>query len=319
MIEYLLSFLFLTALGYIYDKYRSKMDVYDETENEILIRKYLLNDTFTPNNKPPLWIYINKEKNSRNWLSFGSRSSYDLNQPYLYVTLRSILNKSNNDFNVCIINDNSIHKLLPAWSIDLNKLSEPIKSHYRDLAMAKILYNYGGFVVPPSYLALNDLSQIYYSGIQDKGCFVCEMPSNSILTSVKNTQPSIEFMGCIKKHKAVRDICNHLEKINSKDCTLEQDFDGTIERNLNELILNNQINKISGKTIGTLDKYDNPITIHELLGSSYIDFNDNLHGIFIPQDKILKHSKYQWFARLNEEQIYKGNTIIGKYLLTSNE
>jgi len=318
MIEYIITFLLLTAVGYLYDKYRSKMDVYDETENEILIREYLLNETYTPNNKPPLWIYVNSETNSRNWSSFGSRSNNDLNQPYLYITLRSIINRSNNDFNVCIINDNSIHKLLPAWSIDLHKLAEPCKSHYRDLALAKILYNYGGFVVPPTYLALNDLYELYYTGIQNKGCFVCELPSDSVLTGVKNTQPSMKFMGCTKQHPNVKDLCNKLEKVNSKDYTMEQDFDGSIERILNDYIMKGTIHKVGGKIVGSLDKYNEPITIHELLGSSYIDFCDNIHGIYIPQNDILIRSKYQWFARSSEEQIYKGTTIIGKYMLTSN-
>ena len=46
---------------------------------------------------------INYEKNSRDWDSFLSRSSNDLNLPYYYFTLRSIISKNSNDFNICII------------------------------------------------------------------------------------------------------------------------------------------------------------------------------------------------------------------------
>lgn len=319
MIKYIVTFLLLTALGYLYDKYRSKMDVYDETENEKLIRKYLLNETYAPNNKPPLWIYITHETNARKWSSYGSRTSNNLNQPYLNITLKSIINNSNDDFNVCILNDDSIHKVLPAWSINMDKLADPLKCHFRNLALAKLLYNYGGMIVPPSYLALNKMSDLYHSGINNTGCFVSELPSKSILTTVKDTQPSMKLMGCTKQHPVLKDLCQQLEKINSKDNTNEQDFNGDIERLLNKYILNNNIEKVNGKITGCLDEYDESITINELMGTSYINFSNNLHGIYIPQCDILKRNKYEWFARMSVEQIYNSDIILCKYLLTSNQ
>lgn len=319
MIKYIVTFLLLTSLGYLYDKYRSKMDVYDETENEKLIRKYLLNETYSSNNKPPLWIYINSEINARKWSSFGSRNSKQLNQPYLHITLKSIINSSNDEFNVCIINDDSIHKVLPAWSIDMNKLAEPLKTHYRNLALLKLLYNYGGLVVPQSYLALKNMGELYYSGIQNTGCFVSELPSNSILTTIKDTQPSISLMGSTKKHPIIKELCQYLETINAIDNTNEQDFDGNIERVLNDYILNKKINKINGKITGCLNDYDEYISINELIGTSYINFSKHMHGIYIPQQQILKRTKYEWFARQSVEQIYKSDIILCKYLLTSNQ
>lgn len=318
MLKYIITFLLLTLLGYLYDKYRSKMNNYDETENEKLIRKYLLNETYSPNNKPPLWIYITNEINSRSWVSFGSRNTFNLNQPYLYITLRSIINHSNDEFNVCIINDDSIHKLLPAWNINMSKLANPLKTHFRKLAMTKILYNYGGMFVPPSYTALKPMSELYYSGLQNKGCFIVELPSKSILSNIKDTQPSISFIGCSKQHSVMKDLMLSLERLISKDYTNEQDFNGSIERKLNEYIYQNKANKISGKIVGCLDDDSNYISINELLGSSYLNFSNNLHGIFIPQEDVLRRSKYEWFARLSDAQIYSNDAIICKYLLLSN-
>lgn len=318
MFNYLVTFLLLTLVGYLYDKYRRKNDTYDETMNEQLIRKYLLNDGFTSNNKPPLWIYIENDINSREWLSFGSRNTYNLNQPYLYITIRSIINQSSNDFNVCIINDESIHKLIPNWSIDMNKIADPVKKHFRMLAMCKILYAYGGMVVPPSFVALRRLSELYNVGIQTYGCFTVELPSKSVLSNIKDVQPSLYFIGSGPQHQSIKEVCEELERTLSNDYTSEQDFNGGGERILNKLIHNHQITKISGKLVGCLDKEDRYISINELLGTSYIDFSDDLIGIYLPQRDIIERSKYQWFARLQDKEIYNEPMIISKYLLISN-
>lgn len=318
MLEYVITFLLLTALSYLYDKYRSKMNTIDETENEKLIREYLLTDKYTPDNKPPVWIYLDNDINSRNWLSFGSRNSRKLNQPYLNITIRSIINRCNDNFNVCIINDDSLHKVLPSWSIDMKKLANPTRCHFRQLALMKLLYNYGGMIIPSSYLALKDLDSMYYENISDTGCFTAKLPSNSILSNISNSQPSIYFMGCEKQNTIVKELCQELELLNTTDYTNDRDFNGNIERLLNKYIMNKKLTLISGKYIGVTDKYDEPITINELLSTYPIEFIDKLQGIYIPKDEILKRSKYQWFSKLNENQIYSGETNLSKYMLLSN-
>jgi len=315
MLKYISVFIALTIVGYLYDKYKEKMSVNDETENELLIREYLLNDTYRPNNKPPLWIYIEHEYNSRDWASFGSRSSNKLNQPYLYLTVKSIINQGGDDFNVCIINDDSIHKLLPGWNINMEKLADPIKRHFRTLAMMKILYSYGGMVVPPSYLAMNPLYNIYELGLNKHDTFSVELPCKSIISNVKDVNSSIKFMGAKKESLVIKDIVNKLEELYSKDYTRASDFTGYIDRQLNEYVLNNKMTCINGKISGCIDEDDRTITINELLGTSYIDFDKTMNGIYLPQEDILNRTKYMWFARMSEEQIFASDVIICKYLL----
>ena len=133
MLQYLFYFIVITVLGILYDKYKTKQSLNENKANYDLIRKYLLNDNALSGSKPIIWIHIDHEINSRNWLSFGSRNSTQLNQPYLYITLQSIINHSGNDFNVCLIDDNSFSKLLPGWSIDLENLADRVKSNTRNL------------------------------------------------------------------------------------------------------------------------------------------------------------------------------------------
>ena len=79
-------------------------------------------------------------KNSRLWSSFYSRTSHELNQPYLHLTIKSIIEKCGESFNICLIDDQSFEKIIPGWTINLDNLASPIKNHIRQLALARMLY-----------------------------------------------------------------------------------------------------------------------------------------------------------------------------------
>ena len=80
-------------------------------------------------------FYTDSEKNSRNWQSFFSRSNSNLNLPYYYFTLKSIISKNNDDFNICIIDDSALTKLLEReeYEYNLEQISDPktIVTHIR--------------------------------------------------------------------------------------------------------------------------------------------------------------------------------------------
>jgi hypothetical protein len=78
------------------------------------------------------------------------------------------------------------------------------------------------------------------------------------------------------------------------------------------------MNMIDGKLIGCKTKDNKPVYIDDLLQSSYINFDKNIQGIYIPSNEILNRIKYQWFARLSPKQLYNANVILSKYLLLSN-
>ena len=148
----------LVILGFIYRRFENKRLDEEYEDNYYAIRKYLLLDKkLISSKKPILWIHVPYEYNSRKWLSFGSRSSVDLNQPYLYLTIRSIIEKCDNSFTICIIDDKSFEKLLPEWNVNMSKISDPILTNMRKLALMKLLYSYGGMICPISFLCMKDL------------------------------------------------------------------------------------------------------------------------------------------------------------------
>ena len=77
------------------------------------------------------------------------------------MTIKSIINHCGDDFNICLIDDESFTKLLPSWDINVSRMAEPMKSQYRELGMARLLEIYGGLVVPNSFLCIKNLKPFY--------------------------------------------------------------------------------------------------------------------------------------------------------------
>ena len=153
-------FFILIVVGFFYKQYSDKLQKEESGDVYESIQKYLLDDTTLGKSKKPiLWVHVPYEYNSRNWLSFGSRSSFELNQPYLYLTMRSIIRQCDKSFTICIIDDASFKKLIPGWNINMTTISDPILSKMRMLGIAKLLYIYGGMLCPLSFVCLKDLSE----------------------------------------------------------------------------------------------------------------------------------------------------------------
>lgn len=314
--SYLTSFLLLTLTGYLYDKYKSKIEKNEKLVHDDIVKQFLFNDTVLDKSKPIIWVHVSNEINARNWKSFGSRNNTDINQPYKYLTIKSIVNNGKNDFNICIINDYSFSKLLPKWSIDLKNLADPVKSKIRNLAICNLLYVYGGLLIPSSYLSLDNISNIYNIGMHNSSCFVVEGSNKSVSSKYFDIYPSHLFMGCKKKCPVMKELINYLEVLCSRDHTYESYFLGDINNKCNTLVSEGKMELINGKMIGIINKYNKPIIVEDLLGSLDIDYDENLQGILIPDTDILSRSKYQWFSRLSIKQVYEANTVISKYMRT---
>ena len=139
---------------------KEKLETNDEYK---IIQDYLLNESpLYGYNRPKLWIHSKYEINARTWKDFNSRNTTDLNQPYLHLTIKSIINHCGDDFNVCLIDDESFNKLLPLWDVNVSSMAEPMKSQYRELGMARLLEIYGGLVIPNSFLCIKNLKQFFF-------------------------------------------------------------------------------------------------------------------------------------------------------------
>jgi hypothetical protein len=317
--NYIFLFAILLVTAFLYQRYQNKLDRENDSDNYDAIQKYLLNDPdLAKDKKPILWIPIEYDYNARNWLSFGSRSSHNLNQPYLYLTVKSIIKQCEDSFHICLIDDDSFAKLLPNWSVDMHRISNPIKQYMRCLGMTQLLYKYGGIRVPPSFVCMRDLGELYQTGTTGGKMFICEMVDRNITSTHRDFYPNIRFMGAEKENPVINELVDFMQRTISSDYTDESKFLGEFHRWCFTRIERNQINLIDGKLIGTKTMDDTPILIDDLLSNDYIDIYSNTYGIYIPANEVLKRRHYEWFARMSPTQVLESPIIISKYLLLAN-
>jgi hypothetical protein len=290
----------------------------ENKDNYEAIQKYLLDDvTLGKSKKPILWIHVPYEYNSRKWLSFSSRSSFDLNQPYLYLTVRSIIKYCDKSFTICIFDDNSFKKLIPGWNIDMTRLTDPILSNMRVLGMMKLLYIYGGMMCPISFLCMRDLSCLYAKGTRGNKMFVCETIDRNSTSVRMNFYPSISFCGAAKECEMIAKLCNYIELVSSHDHTAESKFLGQYDRWCMKNVEEGRINLIDGIEIGTKTIDDKQIILDDLMSNHYLDLYKGTYGILIQSNELLNRLQYGWFVRSSPRQVLESDTIIGNYLLLS--
>ena len=319
------SVIILMLAGFLYNKLQIKIETNEKQGDLDVIKKYFLNEqednyirNLTSIKKPILWIHIDYKKNSRSWDSFYSRSNNDINQDYLYLTIRSVINNCGNDFHICLIDDNSFSKLLDNWDVDLSKISEPNKNNLRNLAICKLLYTYGGIYLENSFIMFRSIKDIYNNVEKTGKMVVAEFKSNASNSYTLSFQPCLKFIGCIKNCEEMYEIIKEQEILNSKDLTNNSIFEGKITNLLFEKVNNNYINYIDGKFIGTRDIDNREITLDILCGSSFMELDNSAYCLYIPRDDIEKRTNYNWFLKLSIDEVLNSNTNIGKYLLISN-
>jgi hypothetical protein len=319
IMNYVILFAILAVLAILYRRFEDKRIREENKDNYEAVQKYLLDDvTLGKSKKPILWIHVPYEYNSRKWLSFGSRSSFDLNQPYLYLTIKSIINQCEDSFTICIIDDNAFERLIPSWNINMNTVSDPIQSNMRTLGLMKLLYIYGGIICPISFVCLKDLKGLYEKGTRGERMFLCELTDRNITSTEYDYYPNLKFSGAPKECETVRELCDFIQRIMSRDYTAQSVFLGDFNRWCNKRIQNGRITMIDGVEIGTKTIEETPILIDHLMSNYYLDLYKGTYGIYIPADEILKRIKYEWFTRLSPKQVLESNTIVGNYLLLTN-
>ena len=313
LFNFIALFIIFIILMLLYQRILERHPInYDNYEG---IKKYLLTEAklTNNNNKPILWIHIPYEYNARNWSSFGSRSSEELNQPYLNLTVQSIIKHCDNSFNICIIDDNTFQNLLPNWSIDMNKISSPVKDNIRRLGIAKLIHTYGGMSVPISFLCLKNLHELYLQGTNKNTMFVCENINQNITASNYLFCPDANFIGANKDSNILSEYIEFIQRTISSNYSAELKFLGECDRWISNKIQKNKITLIYGTYVGTKTINSEQVNIEKLLGEDDIDFNENMYGIWIPNNILLSRRHYEWFVSLTPEQIFNSNFILATY------
>ena len=204
-LRYIIFFAILLIMSHFYNIIKTEESKNTNEHYFKMIDKYLLTpESLGKNNKPCLWIHLHNDNtiipsvNQRKWLNFYSRNTTNLNQPYQYITIKTIIDNNSRDFNICMIDDNSFKKIIPEWNLDVEKMSNPIKTHIRNLALSKILNIYGGILVPSSFICYSNLKPLWNEVNKSKKFTVGEFIDRSVNSNLiqQSTSPSNMFMVC---------------------------------------------------------------------------------------------------------------------------
>ena len=319
--HYVIAFGLIIGATSLLNNVKQNFDTNDEDYK--LIKDYLLNESpLYGSNRPKMWIHSRYEINARNWKDFSSRNTDNLNQPYLHLTIKSIINHCGNDFNICLIDDESFNKLLPSWDVNVRNMAEPMKSQYRELGMARLLQVYGGIVVPNSFLCIKSLKPLYEKYNNNGKAFVCETVNHTCdlknNTTNKDFMPNTYFMGASQNHNSIIEIVDYLQKsLSHTHITMRSNFVGVMQYKCQQLIQDDKLELVDGKVIGIKTAKNNIIILDELMEEAYLDLDNSVLGIYIPREEIIMRTKFNWFAALPIEDVLNSKMIISKYITTS--
>jgi hypothetical protein len=318
--HYVILFAVVAIASYFGNQLRTTYDNQEKAEEFDLIRKYLLNDGPLENyHKPKLWIHTKYAVNARKWKSFYSRNTTDLNQPYIHLTIKTIIQHCGDDFNICLIDDESFSKLLPSWSIKMATLPEPFKARARSLGLAMLLHHYGGMAVPNSFICTKNLMGLYEEGITGQVPFVTERVNRLVNFERHHLKmlfvPDTYFMGCRRGDPIMGELVSFLHgPATDYHFQDEATFLGSTARWLMTKVDTRQMNMVSGEKVGVKTTDRKTILLEDLMEAAPLKLDPTAYGIYIPEEDVLTRNKYQWFAVMPAEQLLGTDMIVVKYL-----
>ena len=315
---YVFALSLVAVASYVGNKFKSQFVDRDEYD---LVRKYLLNESpLYGNNKPKIWIHTKYEYNARVWKSFHSRSSMDLNQPYIHLTIKSIVDHCGDDFHICLIDDNTFSKLIPSWDVNLSLIAEPFKSRIRQIGLTELVYYYGGMVLPNSFLCMKPLKDFYLDATASDKPFVCEAVNRTANISRQGQLgrlaflPDLRIFGANKNDETIKELIKRLkQKIQVPHFSGDLELLGEDGYWCMDQVELDKMNLVGGEVVGVKTRCKKPILIENLLEDDYLKLSPHCVGIAIPDEEVLARTKYQWFAAMDTRSILEGESILAKY------
>ena len=309
-------FVALSVIGMFYNRYKEKDKKDMVQRHDDIIQQYLLDET-PSGPEPIIWIHIPNEINSKKWLHWGSRNTNHLNQSYLYLCIRTIINKANGKFRVCIIDDTTFNKVLPHCKLDLNAMAEPMRTRTRQSLIMQLLYTYGGMSIPLSFIALQNLDDMYAECLSNKDCFVGTCISEYLNSD--NIMYNPTFMGSYKNADVMKELIEQYNQLISNDNSAAMDIEGKFQSCIYNHIMAGKIHTITPSQLGVVDRENRVIYIDHLMQSpDLVARPPNMYGLYVPERSLVKRSKYSWYTQIPPQDVLYVNNVISFCLLQSD-
>ena len=171
---------------------------------------------------------------------------------------------------------------MPDWIVDVSLLADPVKTKVREIALAKLLYRYGGLRVPPAFICFQSLLPLYTYNMTRYSMFVAELLNKTVSASQALYAANTAFLGCVKEAPLMLEYINFLEHVISQDFVEESKILGAPGQWCQAKILTGEVGLIPAATIGQKDADGAAVTLDRLVQNTYVNLAGNVVGLYIP-------------------------------------
>jgi len=253
--------------------------------------------------KKNLWIYDDIEYSGKKWQSFGSRFGETPNSGLVDICIDSALFHLSSLYNIRIINQSMIKKLIPEFVPLINKCKDKYIFEY--LLKYAVIFKYGGLWLPKDTLVLREFhipDDLYYNN------HIISFSENNTFYE-NNKGLSDRIFAAKKGNPLIKTLLNDVIQ-NLSSFNFANRFKNYFNIKFNDL---SQGGKLTYFPI-TLDKEVNGryLTFDTLFGI----FNNNIvdyrkHSFVVLRTEYLdKFPKYSYINRMSENQILMSNMFI---------
>ena len=253
--------------------------------------------------KKNLWVYNDVEYNAKKWHSFGSRNTSLKSNGIIDTCIDSILFNLSDSFNIRIIDQTDLKKLIPEFIESINKCRDEYEFNY--LIKYAIVYKYGGVWLPKDVLVLNKFEipdKEYYSN-----CLITFMNNN--LSYVNNRGVSDRIFASRKGNPILKNLLLDVIK-NLNTFGNSNKFKNYYNIRFNQVA---KYQKLYFMPLGLeKDMSGNDITfdtITSVFNNNFINYNDKSF-LDLNLDYLDIHPKHSYLNRMSQNQILMANIFL---------
>uniref|UniRef100_A0AB39JEF0 Uncharacterized protein n=1 Tax=Florenciella sp. virus SA2 TaxID=3240092 RepID=A0AB39JEF0_9VIRU len=262
--------------------------------------------------RPKVFIHISDERNERNWINFGSRTTTDLNLGVCELCIETTIDSLICNYDIIlytnddvkhIVNDKDDY-LCNIENVEL--LSGTDLKQWESYCRFRILYKYGGIVMSPCFL----FSKTPSNSVCDvKQLTVCNTLNEGLNSSNERIISTGDFMILApEKDKYVKIYLDYLKQLCYHFYTSDSKY---FDKNMEHLL---NLNSLSPQDIGIADSNNREIHIENILSSENIKLSSSNFCLFVNIDLLKKNRKYGWILKMNKDQIKESNFFLANYL-----
>ncbi len=298
LVLFVVLFLFLN-----YNYYKQKKR---EEEEEYRKEQLPLDDFFyhrgliQKSKRRKMWVHVPIDLNAREWISFGSRTSNQLNLSFMNLCIKSIVDWCSQSYDIILYHDRDIGDLLEC-EVDLTRISGEELERARYKYTLEILYKYGGVLLPPSIYMRNNFK---HQDVLDRW-FVCDRLNSQVENSIYG--PSAFITGAPANDPELR---AYLDTLKPEEFRKEE-----FQKNY---FKENKVFVLDGTIFGTKNSAGDPVTLDDLMSNQKLTLSEYNLGVYMPYQELLSRNAYKWFCKMSERQVLSCNCAFSYYMLDNS-